>query len=265
MRVARFPVAWCAAIPVLLLLTAQSALSQSGHGRSDELLGQAAERYALGDLKGARASTLEALGASPGRFTVLHRLARVESMLAEDASGEEGRRLVAAAVEHAREAVKTAPDSAAGHLELAVALGRQALKEGPKTQLSLSREIKSEVDRTLALDPAQGRAWHVLALWNRKLASLNFIERAVAKTVLGGVPKGASMENAVADLQKAIELESAYVNHRLELGRTFMELKRPNDARRELERAVSLPPGGSPLDPKYQAEARELLARLKKR
>jgi tetratricopeptide (TPR) repeat protein len=264
MRNAMSPVAWCAAFPVLILLLAQSALSQPGHGRSDELLGQAAERYALGDLKGARASTLEALSAAPGRFTVLHRLARVESMLAEDTSGEEGRRLVAAAVEHAREAVKTAADSAAGHLELAVALGRQALREGPKTQLSLSREIKSEVDRTLALDPSQGRAWHVLALWNRKLASLNLIERTVARTVLGGVPKGASMENAVADLQKAVELEPAYVNHRLELGRTFMQLKRRVEARRELERAIVLPPAGNPLDSKYQAEARELLARLKK-
>jgi len=264
MRIATFPVAWCAALPVLILLLAQPALSQSGHGRSDELLVQAAERYGLGDLNGARANTQEALSASPGRFTVLHRLARIESMLAEGASGEDGRRLVAAAVEHAREAVKTAPDSAAGHLELAVALGRQALKEGPKTQLSLSREIKSEVDRTLALEPAQGRAWHVLALWNRKLASLNFMERTVAKTVLGGVPKGASMENAVADMQKAIELEPAYVNHRLEQGRTFMQLKRPSDARRELERSLALAPTGSPLDPKYQAEARELLARLKK-
>ena len=264
MRIAIVPVAWCAALPVLVLLLARPVLSQSGHGRSDELLGQAAERCSQGDLKGARASTLEALSASPGRFTVLHRLARIESMLAEGASGEDGRRLVAAAVEHAREAVKTAPDSAAGHLELAVALGRQALKEGPKTQLSLSREIKSEVDRTLALEPAQGRAWHVLALWNRKLASLNFMERTVAKTVLGGVPKGASMENAVADMQKAIELEPAYVNHRLEQGRTFMQLKRPSDARRELERSLALAPTGSPLDPKYQAEARELLARLKK-
>jgi tetratricopeptide (TPR) repeat protein len=265
MRIAKSQVAWCAALPVLVLLLAQPVLSQPGHGRSDELLRQAAERYASGDLKGARAGCLEALRVSPGRFTVLHRLARTESMLAEDASGEEGRQLVAAAVEHAREAVKIAPDSAAGHLELAVALGRQALKEGPKTQLSLSREIKSEVDRTLALDPAQSRAWHVLALWNRKLASLNFLERTVAKTVLGGVPRGASMENAVADMQKAIELEPAYVNHRLEQGRTFMQLKRTSDARRELERAVTLPVTGSPLDPKYQAEARELLSRLKKR
>jgi tetratricopeptide (TPR) repeat protein len=257
------PVTWWVAFPVLMLL-AQPALPQAGHVRSDELLAQAAERYAAGDLKGARAITLEALNASPGRFTVLHRLARIESMLAEGTSGEDGRRLVAAAVEHAREAVKTAPDSAAGHLELAVALGRQALKEGPKTQLSLSREIKSEVDRTLALDPAQGRAWHVLALWNRKLASLNFVERTVAKTVLGGVPRGASMDNAVADLQKAIALEPNYVNHRLELGRTFVQLKRRDEARRELERAVSLPPTGNPLDPKYQAEARALLARLGK-
>ncbi len=264
MRIAISPVAWCAALPIMILLLAQPAFSQPGQSRSDELLVQAAERYASGDLKGARVSTQEALSASPGRFTVLHRLARIESMLAEDATGEDSRQLVAAAVEHAREAVKTAPDSAAGHLELAVALGRQALKEGPKTQLSLSREIKSEVDRTLVLDPAQGRAWHVLALWNRKLASLNFFGRAIAKTVLGGVPKGASMENAVADLQKAIELEPNYLNHRLELGRTFHQLKRRDEARRELEHAVALPATGSPLDPKYQAEARELLARLKK-
>jgi hypothetical protein len=68
----------------------------------------------------------------------------------------------------------------------------------------------------------------------------------------------------VADLQKAVELEPAYVNHRLELGRTFMELKRRAEARRELEHAVSLPSTGNPLDPKYQAEARELLTRLRK-
>ena len=175
---------------------------------------------------------------------------------------------MASAVEHAREAVKTAPDSAAGHLELAVALGRQALKEGPKTQLSLSREIKSEVDRALAIDPALGRGWHVLAIWNRKLASLNFVERTVAKTVLGGVPKGATMENAVAHLQKAIALEPDYVNHRLELGRTFMQLKRTAEARRELERAVALPPEPGPLDaqlpgggPRAAGEAQEGLIR----
>ena len=264
MRTASSPAAWHSALPVLPLLLAAFLLPATASARGgDESLAEGAARFARGDLKGARESYLQVLQVERGRFTALHRLARVESELAEDATGEDRRRLVAAAIEHAREAVRAASDSAAGHLELAVALGRQALKEGPKTQLSLSREIKSEVDRALGLDPALGRAWHVRALWNRKLASLNLLERAAANTILGGVPKGASMDNAVADLQKAIELEPAYVNHRLELGRTFLRLKRRAEARRELERAVSLPPTSNPRDPKYQAEARELLAKLK--
>jgi tetratricopeptide (TPR) repeat protein len=262
MRIAK-PMAWSVLLPLLLLLSSP-VLAQPAHGRADALLTQAADLVARGDLKGARTAYLEALNAGAPRFTVLHRLARVESMLAEVGSGEEARELVASAVSHAREAVKAAPDSAAGHLELSVALGRQALKEGPKTQLSLSREVKSEVDRALAIDPALGRGWHVLAIWNRKLASLNFVERTVARTVLGGVPAGASMDNAVADLQKAVGLEPNYVNHRLELGRTFLQLKRTAEARRELERAVSLAPEPGPLDARYQAEARELLAKLKK-
>ena len=103
------------------------------------------------------------------------------------------------------------------------------------------------------------------ALWNRKLASLNFIERGFAKAVLGGVPKGASMDNAVRDLKKAIELEPNYVNHHLELGRTYLQLKDHDEARRELERAIALPPTSNARDPKYQAEAKTLLDKLPKR
>ena len=70
------------------------------------------------------------------------------------------------------------------------------------------------------------------------------------------------MANAVSDLEKAIALEPRYVNHHLELGRTFMDLRRWPEARRELELAASLPPTSNPRDPKYQAEARALLTRL---
>lgn len=228
-----------------------------------DALSAAAAHYRAGRLTEARAAYLAILEQEPSQFTALHRLARVESDLGEDASGEEQRNLVSAAVEHARAAVAARPDSAQGHLELAVALGRQALKEGPKTRLALSREIKAEVDRTIELDPAIGRAFHVRAMWNRKLASLNFVERLAANTVLGGVPKGASMENAIRDLERAVELEPAYVNHRLELGRTYLETNRKADARRELQKAVSLAPSSSPRDARYQAEARELLKKIK--
>jgi tetratricopeptide (TPR) repeat protein len=221
--------------------------------------------YAAGHANEARTEWLAALGTHPSDLALLIRLARVESEMSQDAKGEEARTLAMTAVEHARAAIKMAPDSAQGHVWLAVALGRQAMKEGPKTRLALSREIKSEVDRAIALDPRIGRAYHVRALWNRELSSLNLLERTLAGTVLGGVPKGASMDNAVADLRKAIELEPEYVNHHLELGRTYVQMKRQDLARAELEKAVALPPTSSVRDGHYQTEARELLARLPKK
>jgi Tfp pilus assembly protein PilF len=54
------------------------------------------------------------------------------------------------------------------------------------------------------------------------------------------------------------------VNHRLELGRTYMQLKSWSLARTELEKAVSMPPTSSVRDAHYQSEARELLTRLPK-
>jgi tetratricopeptide (TPR) repeat protein len=95
-----------------------------------------------------------------------------------------------------------------------------------------------------------------------KVSSLNVIERMAANTVLGGVPKGASYENAEQAFQKAIALEPSYVNHRLEYARLLKDLKKRSEARRELEKAVSLPPTSSALDGRYQAEARALLEKL---
>jgi len=115
--------------------------------------------------------------------------------------------MIASAVEHARAAVKAAPEEAQGHVWLAVALGRQSLREGSKTKLALSKEIKAEVDRAISLDPGIGRAWHIIAVWNMKIADLNSFERMAANAVLGGVPKGATRENAEAAFKKAIELE----------------------------------------------------------
>lgn len=230
---------------------------------AEELLAEGEQHYAAGRLPEARGSYAAALNEAPGHFGVLCRLSRTESELGELQKGDAQRATRAAAVEHARAAIKAAPDSAGGHVWLAVALGRQALSEGPKTRLALSREIKSEVDRALQLDPGSGRAWHVLAMWHVKLASLNAIERMAANAVLGGVPKGASFEAAEKAFHKAIELEPAYVNHRLEYARLLRERGRKAEARQELEKAISLPPTSGALDARFQAEARELLARTK--
>ena len=84
----------------------------------------------------------------------------------------------------------------------------------------------------------------------------------MANSILGGVPQGASNANAEQAFQKAIELEPDYVNHHLEYGRFLKDMKRPADARRELEKAIALPGTSSALDARYQADARALLEKL---
>lgn len=228
----------------------------------EELLAEGDQHYAAAQLAEARTSYLAALQEAPGHYATLCRLCRCESELGELQKGDAKRATRSAAVEHARAAVKVAPDSGAAHVWLAVALGRQALSEGAKTRLALSREIKSEVDRGLQLDPNIGRGWHVLGMWNMRIASLNTLERMAANMV-GGVPSGASFEQAEKAFQKAIELEPDYVNHRLEFARLLKERGRKEEAREELEKAISLPPTSGALDARYQAEARELLTKIK--
>ena len=250
--------AWPAWGAAMVLVAASPVLART----PEEAIAEGDQHYAAAKLEAARHAYGEAVEAAPTNLVALCRLSRSESELGETQKGDEQRRTWADAVKHAREAVRVAPDSASPHVWLAVALGRQALREGPRTKLALSKEIKSEVDRSLALDANIGRAWHVLAVWNAKVSSLNAIERMAANAVLGGVPKGASFENAEKAFQKAIALEPAYVNHRVEYGRLLKDMKKRAEARRELEKAIALPPTSSALDARYQGEARELLARL---
>ena len=256
------PFLWRLAGP-LLVPAAMVFASEPARTRTlAEGLAAGDEQYSAAHLEQAVAAYREALQASPASLAALCRLARSESELGETQKGDEQRRTWASAVAHARDAVRIAPDSAIAHTRLAVALGRQALREGPSTRLALSREIKSEADRAIALDATQDFAWHVLAVWNVKIASLNAFERLAARAVLGGVPKGASIAGGEEAFGKAIAIAPTFVNHHLEYGRLLKDQKRNADARRELERATSLPPTSSALDARYQAEARALLEKL---
>jgi tetratricopeptide (TPR) repeat protein len=223
---------------------------------------QALDLYYQGRLEEARLAYLNVLESVPGDHRVLLELSRTESELGEGEQGESRRRLVAAAVEHARAATAARPDVAECHLALAIALGRQAMREGPRTRLALAREVKAEVDRAIELDPGNGLAYLVRGMWNREVSSLNIFERLAAHTVLGGMPRGASMQGAVQDLKKAVDLAPTAVLHWLELGRTYSDLGRRDEAREALEKVLALPPTSGPRDVVYQGHARDLLRKL---
>ena len=163
----------------------------------------------------------------------------------------------------ARRCVTLHPDSAEGHFFLAVALGRVALHQGGKRKIQIAKEVKAEAERALQCNPEHDGAMHVLGLWNYELADLNFIERAVAKIVFGGLPTGASYEQAAQYFEQAIAHRPEAPLHHLEYGRTLFKLGRVVEARQQLERCAELPEFFWD-DAQHKRAARRLLNKLRK-
>ncbi len=161
----------------------------------------------------------------------------------------------------ARQAVSLYPDSANTHFVLALCVGRVALFEGGKTKIRLSKEVKKEADLAVELDPRHDGAYHILGRWNYNIATLGWFLRAAAKVIYGGVPPGATLENAAAMFEKAIEIAPEKPVHRLEYGRTLIELGRKDEARKQLEKCIELPQVQWD-DPAHKKEAETLLKKL---
>lgn len=140
----------------------------------------------------------------------------------------------------ARKCVALYPDSAQAHFILALSLGRMANLAGGKRRIALSKEIKHEAESTLDLNPKHFGAMHILGRWHYGIASLSWVERSFAKIIYGGVPKGASMENARSYFEQAIAIDPKTPINHYWLGETLIKLKDYPGARAELERCTEL-------------------------
>ena len=163
----------------------------------------------------------------------------------------------------AREAVKMCPDNSNAHLHLSIAVGRVALMVGGKKKVELSKEVKSEAEEALRLDPQNDIAHHVLARWNREVANLSGLLKTFAKILYGGLPD-ASNDLAVKHFKIAIELKPNYINHHLELGLTYEELKKWELAKEEFEKIADLPLQDSE-DADHKKQAKEELKKVLKK
>ena len=253
--------------PILTtVLVALALLAPPSHATTAQAIADGDALQQKFDFEGALAAYRAGVAEDSTSYDLWWRLARAYTdrgaRAAFDKQKDRAEVSYGEAVAAGRRAVVLGSEKPEGHLELAVALGRLALFRGGKAKIRLSKEIKSEVDRALVLDPKLDRAEHVLGRWNRGIAELSFFEKAAANTILGGLPKGATMENAVTHFEKAIELNPDYANHHLELGRTLLKLGLKAKAREQFEKALACPPR-TPFDAEYKAEAQQLMAKTK--
>jgi tetratricopeptide (TPR) repeat protein len=124
----------------------------------------------------------------------------------------------------AEQALDVDPDDTNANFVMAVAMGRMALIAGSKERVAASRDIKKYADRSIEADSANPGPWHVLGRWNYEISDLNFAERLAANVLFGGIPDGASTENAVEYINKAIELNPKFVLYYYDLAKAYERL-----------------------------------------
>jgi len=162
---------------------------------------------------------------------------------------------------YAEKAIEINPDGFEGHVKLSTALGRLALFRGGKEKVKLSKKVKEEAEKALELNPESNIANHILGAWQQNVANLSGFLKFFAKVFFGEKLVG-SNEEAVKYFKRAIELDPNYIEHYLELAKTYEYMDKDELQKEALQKVLELPATEED-DPKLKEEAKEMLEDLK--
>lgn len=164
------------------------------------------------------------------------------------------------ALDYSQRAAQDGPHDAEAQLDTAITLGKMLPYLPIKEQVNATPLIKESVDKALALNPKNDTAWHILGRWNRVLADVNAVKRALAGVLYGGLPKG-SIEEAERDMRKALVLNPDRLMHYIELGRIYAQMGRKDDARLYINKGLAMSDVEKD-DPETKQRGRETLEKL---
>lgn len=249
----------------LLMVLAGLALAQETitEGTAADWLARGDQSYENFDNKGALEAYKRATLADSNDCEAWWKLARAYVDVGEQADKAQRRQFYSLGEKAARKAVALCPNDAEAHFQLAVAVGRVALDVGGKTKVELSKEVKAEGEKALALNPDHDGALHLLGRWHREVANLSGVLKAFAKVLYGGLPP-ASNDEAIAYFQKAIAIKPEHINHHLELARTYKMVGKWQAAKQHYAQVIALPVADAD-DPTYKEEAKQELQEVEKK
>jgi tetratricopeptide (TPR) repeat protein len=247
-------------LAVSVCLSAQTAADRIRQG--DEFYAQFNDEKALEEY-------LAAAQAEPQNYEALWKTSRAYFDLGDvmepkdDASKEKQRKYFQDSLSYARKAARANPNDTWGHFFVSAAQGKFVLTKGKKEQVNASKTIKAEIEKAIELDPNNDLAYHALGIWHRTMAEIGGAQRFLGGMIYGSIPKG-TFEESERALQKAISLNPDYTNHHLELGRTYLDMKKYDLAKQEFQKTLELPEKTSKC-PIHKKEAQAELDALKKK
>jgi tetratricopeptide (TPR) repeat protein len=200
----------------------------------------------------AAALWAERLSSQPTDFDAAWKLARVQYWLGTHGAAAPNRRAALdAGIAAARRAIAINRERPEGHFWMAANMGALAESFGLRQGIRYRGAIREALETVLRLDPAfqQGSADRALGRWYYKVPGLF----------------GGDKRKSEVHLRKALSYNPHSVITRLFLAETLLELRRKDEARRELEAAIAAPddPDWIPEDRVFREQARKLLATIK--
>jgi tetratricopeptide (TPR) repeat protein len=200
----------------------------------------------------AAALWAERLASQPTDFDAAWKLARVQYWLGtHGAAAPDRRAALDAGLAAGRRAIAINGARPEGHFWMAANMGALAESFGLRQGIRYRGAIREALETVLRLDPAfqQGSADRALGRWYYKVPGFF----------------GGDKRKSEAHLRKALSYNPPSVITRQFLAETLLDLRRTDEARRELEAAIAAPddPDWIPEDRVFRDQARQLLATLK--
>jgi tetratricopeptide (TPR) repeat protein len=245
-----------------------AALFSYGQTASDHIR-QGDECYANFDDAKALDAYLLAVKAEPANYEALWKASRAYFDVGDQidpkdkSAADKQMKMYLDSESYAKQAIKANPNDTWGHFFLSAAMGKHALLLGKKDQINMSKSIKEEIEKAISLDPNNDLAYHALGRWHRRMAEIGGVQRFFGGMIYGSIPKGTFPE-AEQYFKKAIELKPDYTNHHLELGRTYLAMKKYDLATQEFQKCLVCPILTSKCQA-YKQEAQQELDKLKKK
>jgi tetratricopeptide (TPR) repeat protein len=222
-----------------------------------------AEHIALGDKEyvamnapAALAHYEEAIKVDPKNYEALWKASRSAVDLGSAERNDEKRETYFKNGElYARRAVEVNPGDAEGHFNLARALGKNALTQGPRARIKYATDVRTHALECLKINPKHAGCLHVMGMWNAEVMRLNGFTRMLAKNLLGGkVFDSANWAEARRYMEESVANEPNRIVHHVDLAGVYRDIGEKAKARAEWQAAMKLP-NADYNDRQYKAEA----------
>ncbi|MEW5306025.1 MAG: hypothetical protein WDW36_008527 [Sanguina aurantia] len=145
------------------------------------------------------------------------------------------------ALEYAEAAVAADPRCMSARVACCVSKGRLALfVSDARTKVKLACDAQSDVKVAIELDPSNDTAHHLMGRWNYEMVQVNAFARTLVRILYGASLMAGSYPEALACYRTAAALCPTCVIHPVEVGRTLLKLKQPEEAVVHLRHALTL-------------------------